>query len=448
MYKTTAEKTSGGKTVTKSVITYGAETQYAYPTVEEAYSNIGQPNQQIVKTSTAYDMGTGRVIEKRDGNQNATLYAYDAAGRLTKETQPNRTNAKGEVYSEVTDYNYYNQTSGNFDSVNTGTEVLKVDSIHTLTNLSNQNAVKTYANVLYNGLGLTLLEEHFDENTGKWVFTQYHYDDQGRPVYSMDPAGNTLTVSYDAWGRQNRATNANGDLIVNDYSLKARTSTSYIQDKSTGEKLENPLSQDLYTYVHNNPLLYSDPSVHTPIVGDSPYDTQPPTTVKGTVVKIDNAVLTEELVIMIATIYGEAANSSETSWEVIANVMMNRVETGEWKKYTSVLEIIKHTGFDAYTQKNQPYKEAMDYLESRGGKGSKENTYIEKLIQTVVDVYFNKREDITGGAVLYYSPKAQAALHNKYPKSYKENPPWNVKLLTQVKIKGLENDDFKFYKYK
>ncbi|OKP89736.1 hypothetical protein A3848_13160 [Paenibacillus sp. P32E] len=237
LYKTTAEKTSGGKTVTKSVVTYGVETQYAYPTVEEAYSNIGQSNQQIVKTSTAYDMGTGRVIEKRDGNQNATLYAYDAAGRLKKETQPNRTNAKGELYSEVTDYNYYNQTSGNFDSVNTGTEVLKVDSIHTLTNLSNQNAVKTYANVLYNGLGLTLLEEHFDENTGKWVFTQYHYDDQGRPVYSIDPAANTLTVSYDAWGRQNRATNANGDLIVNDYSLKARTSTSYIQDKSTGEKL-------------------------------------------------------------------------------------------------------------------------------------------------------------------------------------------------------------------
>ncbi|KWX80493.1 hypothetical protein AMQ84_03375 [Paenibacillus riograndensis] len=56
-------------------------------------------------------------------------------------------------------------------------------------------------------------------------------------MYSIDPAGNILTVSYDAWGRQNRATNANGDLSVSDYSFKARTNTSYIQDKNTGEKL-------------------------------------------------------------------------------------------------------------------------------------------------------------------------------------------------------------------
>ncbi len=265
LYKATSEKQAGGKTVARSVVTYGEKTGYAYPTVEEAYFNIGQRNQQIVQTSTAYDMGTGRVTEKKDGEQHATTYTYDAMGRLKQETHPVRTNANGERYSDVTDYNYYNQSSGNFDSINSGTEVLKVDSIRTVTNLSNNSVVKTYANVLYNGLGLALLEEHFDDNVG-WVFTQYHYDDMGRPVYSIDPAGNTLSVGYDAWGRQNRATTANGDLYISDYSLKARTNTSYIQDGTTGEKMN--YAEDRYDPWGNksSSLTYKDwPNRNQPI---------------------------------------------------------------------------------------------------------------------------------------------------------------------------------------
>ncbi len=237
LYKMTSEKKAGGVTVAKNVITYGSETKYTYPTIEEAYSNIGQSNQQILKTTTVYDMSNGRVLEKRDGDQNKTIYSYDTAGRLRKETKPNRVNANGEVYSDSTEYNYYNQSSGSFDSVNSGTWILKVDSINTVTNLSNNNVVRTYANVLYNGLGLALLEEHWDENAGQWVFTQYHYDNDGRPVYSIDPAGNTQTVSYDDWGRPYRVTNANGDVFVNHYSLIERKNTSYIEDKTTGAKL-------------------------------------------------------------------------------------------------------------------------------------------------------------------------------------------------------------------
>ncbi|MEK4063786.1 MULTISPECIES: RHS repeat domain-containing protein [unclassified Paenibacillus] len=105
------------------------------------------------------------------------------------------------MYSEVVDYNYYNTSSLNFDAVNTGTPVLKVDSIRTVTQLSNNSVVKTYANVLYNGMGLALLEEHLDDNAGKWVFTQYHYDDMGRPIYQKDALSNEITVGYDAWGR-------------------------------------------------------------------------------------------------------------------------------------------------------------------------------------------------------------------------------------------------------
>lgn len=238
LFKTTAEKKSGGKTVAKNVVTYGAETQYAYPTVEEAYSNIGLSNEQVVKTSTSYYMDSGRVKEKRLGDKNVTLYVYDALGRPTKVTYPTITNQDGQQYSEVEDFVYTSaQVSGDYDATNAGTSSLDVYSTKTVTRLSNGSKQVTYGHTYYNGFGLVLLEQTWDEYNGKWVKNQYHYDDVSRPIDSRDEKGNTLSVAYDAWGRQNRATNANGDLMVSDYSLKTRTSISYIQDKVTGDKL-------------------------------------------------------------------------------------------------------------------------------------------------------------------------------------------------------------------
>jgi len=70
------------------------------------------------------------------------------------------------------------------------------------------------------------------------------------------------------------------------------------------------------------------------------------------------------------------------------------------------------------------------------------------MIMVVIPIYREEAEDITNGSVLYYSPKAQAALHAKYPNTYKAIPNWNFSKLEEVKISGAENDDFKFYKYK
>lgn len=154
--------------------------------------------------------------------------------------------------------------------------------------------------------------------------------------------------------------------------------------------------------------------------------------------------LSEELKILIATIYGEADASSEQAWEAIANVIMNRVGKREWKKYDTVKKVIIYSGFDAYTFKNTPYKIATAYLNNRNGK----NKRIEKMIEIVSDVYYKKNSDTTNGSILYYSSKAQAALHKKYPSKYKETPKWNFNVLEEIKVKGAEKDDFKFYKYK
>ncbi|BAK76212.1 peptidase M23 [Pseudogulbenkiania sp. NH8B] len=144
--------------------------------------------------------------------------------------------------------------------------------------------------------------------------------------------------------------------------------------------------------------------------------------------------------IFVSTIYGEAAGQSPASWKAIANVITNRIKQGrEWKKYKTPVEIIQNTGFDAYTQKNTPYKEAYDYIAN--GAQTPNAQKIELLKSTVESIFEGGGPDNTNGAVLYYSPKAQEKLYGKPPS-------WNFDLLEEVKVAGTESDDFKFYKYR
>lgn len=154
--------------------------------------------------------------------------------------------------------------------------------------------------------------------------------------------------------------------------------------------------------------------------------------------------LTEEEILFVETIYGEANRCSEYSWQAIANVIMNRIGIREWRNYTTVTEVIKNSGFDSYTYKNDPFREAVAYFENRDYS----NATIEQMIEIVIPIYRGNGEDITGGAVLYYSPNAQSQLHKQNPDKYREVPNWNFSLLEEVIITGAENDDFKFYKYK
>ncbi|AIQ73013.1 RHS repeat-associated core domain-containing protein [Paenibacillus odorifer] len=283
----TAEKTAKGQLVAKSVTIYGPESRYAYPTEQQQWFNIGKSDQKIVKTKMSYEMGTGLLKSQSDGNDQTTVYEYDAAGRLKKETHPIRTNSNGETFREVIDYNYYHQTSSNFDSVNAGTYVLKVDTIKTVTQLSTNSSMRTYANTLYNGMGLALLEEHYDDNVSQWVFTQYHYDDQGQAIYQKDALGNEITASYDAWGRQNRATDANNNIYVTDHNLKQRKTESYMIAADTQERLNyletiydpwgqpvtmktykdwpsqsQPLTESYRYDISGNVIGYTDPANH------------------------------------------------------------------------------------------------------------------------------------------------------------------------------------------
>lgn len=157
----------------------------------------------------------------------------------------------------------------------------------------------------------------------------------------------------------------------------------------------------------------------------------------------------EELRLFVATVYGEAVSESKASWMAIGHVIKNRVGTREWRDLKTVSDVIKKSGFDAYKHQTDLFKSAMKAMIGMDGAlAADAPKKLDEIVKVLRPVYEGKDEDNTGGAVLYYSPKAQKSLHKKYPSMYKELPPWNFKVLEEVKVNGTEADDFKFYKYR
>lgn len=147
--------------------------------------------------------------------------------------------------------------------------------------------------------------------------------------------------------------------------------------------------------------------------------------------------------IFLATIYGEAAACSVASWKAIASCILNRVGTREWKKRKTPLEVIALTGFDAFEHENAPYLQARTLLEQHPeGIGA-----VTRLKEAVLPLYEGREAPIPH-LVLYYSPKAQAALHKKSPQMWPARPRWNFSLLEQLQVPGTEADDFAWYRYK
>lgn len=153
----------------------------------------------------------------------------------------------------------------------------------------------------------------------------------------------------------------------------------------------------------------------------------------------------EDFKIFVATINGEAENCCEISWKVIAHTMRNRIGFANWKLYSNIMQVLVNTGYDAYTQKNDPYKGAKKALDS-GDISAK----LMNLIKAVEPIFHGIEPDFTGGVVFYYSPKAQAQLHKRDPSNYPSLvPPFVVSKsnpTNQVQIPGTEKDDMRWYK--
>ncbi len=159
--------------------------------------------------------------------------------------------------------------------------------------------------------------------------------------------------------------------------------------------------------------------------------------------------MNEEMTVLLATVYGEAANQSEAAWKAVAHTIMNRYKFKEWKKYKSVLELIANSGFDAFTHRNIPYQRAYAYFSE--GRNKSTNARLENFYKILLPIYQGKEFPHNDERyVMYYSPKAQAYLHQKNPKLYKSDKPYWAKkpdVLVEVKVPGCEGDDFAFFKY-
>ncbi len=156
--------------------------------------------------------------------------------------------------------------------------------------------------------------------------------------------------------------------------------------------------------------------------------------------------MNEDFRIFLATIYGEAAQSSTGAWRAIASVIMNRVHNREWHSLTTPRAVIENSGFDAFKFKNQPYQHAFSaFLPAAPAPLPARFRVLEDAVRAI----YEREELPTSAAVLYYSPKAQAALHVQDPKHYQPTPIWDFGKLEQVRPAGvLPTDDFRFFKYR
>lgn len=156
--------------------------------------------------------------------------------------------------------------------------------------------------------------------------------------------------------------------------------------------------------------------------------------------------ISPSLAIPLATVYGEAANSSPGAWAAIAHVIMNRVNGRDWRHLSTPAAVCMHSGFDACSQNTPLYSNAIYYFENRGIVAVRDK--MEALAGICLPIWAGTIPDTTQNSTLYYSPKAQKYLHDHNPSHYKEVPDWNFGILAECFPPNMvDGDDFKFWAY-
>ena len=156
--------------------------------------------------------------------------------------------------------------------------------------------------------------------------------------------------------------------------------------------------------------------------------------------------LDPDTILTLSTLVGEAGNSSNGAWKAVAHVICNRVGKREWAKLLTPGAVCQYSGFDAETQRTQGFREAMEYFSSRISQSPE--PHLEEILLAVHPIIKGIEPDNTGNALLYFSPRTQAALHAKFPDSYAMKPKWNFDVLKQVFPPNLTPaDDFLMYTY-
>lgn len=211
------------------------------------YDSLG--NRSVMESDLMYNMNLGEInyqyddwnqlIEVSKGSGERIQYKYNGDGLMVERTENN----------ETTRYYYDgNQIIAEGTVVN-GVVTLKAQYIRGKSLVGRQDASGT-AYYLHNGHGDVV---EIRDSTGNVSLNQYSYDIWGNPVKTVETVSNPFRYSGELW-----------DQSTGLQYLRARwydPSMGRFITKDTYEgQLTNPLSQNLYTYVHNNPLSNIDPS--------------------------------------------------------------------------------------------------------------------------------------------------------------------------------------------
>ncbi len=231
----------------------GQQTSYSYNTLDQLTS---------ANTSTYQYDGRGNLLKITNGTSSIT-YTYDAADRLVSAIEPNGTSAS---YGYDADGRRVKQTVGT-----------------TVTNYLWDEA-SVYGDVVLETDGSGTIQASYVLGEGQLLAqtrsgtTSYFLDDGQGNVRDLTNSSGAITdqYTYDAFGNvlsaQGTTTNAYRytgqqlDSLTGLYSLRARyydpTSGRFLSRDTAGVDFSNPLELDRYSYTHDNPINFLDPTGH------------------------------------------------------------------------------------------------------------------------------------------------------------------------------------------
>ena len=267
------------------------ETVYSYNDAEGNYTALLQEEVKTIEgdsDTTANELASSPMdltsAASEDSGVETTVYIYDANGNQITKT----TDDKTETYT----YDGLNQLIGFTDGETVASYAYNVDglrikktvddkTIHHVWDGSQQIIADVVDNEFYEAncylRGTNLVATYNYQNGVKSGYTYYTQNAHGDVVNLTDETGAvTKSYTYDAFGVEQNIDDADDNAFryCGEY-YDSESGTIYLRaryydpaigrfisrDSVTGENTD-PLSLNLYTYCHNNPIIGIDPSGH------------------------------------------------------------------------------------------------------------------------------------------------------------------------------------------
>ena len=288
-------------------------------------------------------------------------------------------------------------------------------------------------------------DSYLGEITNPLTLNRYNYTLSNYLNY-QDPSG------HDALGEAAKIAVNMASIIIN--NSKTTVAVKDVLPQAGGAEVVNPNLVDIYNQIKQmneigiedeiekylRQFNYSERYIEQIVMN---VETYRKIIICEPEIENDTFFLTEEEKVFISVIAAEAGGEEQLAWEAIAQIIMNRYKDRRdgWKNAESVMDIVtSKIQFNGYGDDN--YQLAYEYLEARDGL----NTRYEQIIAAVLPYYYGEKELFElEGVVLYYSPKSMRK--DKYGNPTVPNFA-KSDAVEEVFLKGIDSNDFRFFKYK